>query len=99
MNYEVALQVVFRCVVVNLGVLQGGVEEEQQCLLQSRIGDLILPNIPDRWVWSLEASGEFSVKYVRSLIDDSLLPKEDVVTRWVNVMPIKINVFAWSPFG
>ncbi|GKB65591.1 hypothetical protein Tco_0921777 [Tanacetum coccineum] len=78
---------------------RGGVEEEQQCLLQSRIGDFILPNIPDRWVCSLEASGEFSVKYVRSLIDDSLLLKEDVATRWVNVMPIKINVFAWSPFG
>ncbi|GKD16089.1 hypothetical protein Tco_1205247 [Tanacetum coccineum] len=30
----------------------------------------------------------------RNLIDDSLLPKEDV-TRWVNVIPIKIIVFAW----
>ncbi|GKC39471.1 hypothetical protein Tco_1051855 [Tanacetum coccineum] len=31
----------------------------------------------------------------RNLIDDSLLPKEDVPTRWVNVIPIKIIVFAW----
>ncbi|GJW66154.1 zinc finger, CCHC-type containing protein [Tanacetum coccineum] len=29
------------------------------------------------------------------LIDDSDLTKEEVVTRWVKVMPIKINVFAW----
>ncbi|GKD38235.1 RNA-directed DNA polymerase, eukaryota [Tanacetum coccineum] len=49
----------------------------------------------DRWVWSLQASGEFSVKPARSLIDDSLLPKEDVHIRWVKVIPIKINVFAW----
>ncbi|GKB98541.1 hypothetical protein Tco_0984678, partial [Tanacetum coccineum] len=46
-------------------------------------------------VWSLEATGEFSVKYVRHLIDDLILPKEEVTTRWVKVMPIKINVFAW----
>ncbi|GJX14640.1 RNA-directed DNA polymerase, eukaryota [Tanacetum coccineum] len=39
--------------------------------------------------------GEFSVKFVRQLIDDSILPKEKVSTRWVTVMPIKINVFAW----
>ncbi|GJQ99637.1 hypothetical protein Tco_0522622 [Tanacetum coccineum] len=39
--------------------------------------------------------GEFSVKSVHSHIDDTLLPKEDVRTRWVNVVPIKINVFAW----
>nr|GEX80204.1 RNA-directed DNA polymerase, eukaryota [Tanacetum cinerariifolium] len=32
---------------------------------------------------------------IRELIDDSILPKEDVATRWVKVMPIKINVFAW----
>ncbi|GKA31260.1 RNA-directed DNA polymerase, eukaryota [Tanacetum coccineum] len=75
--------------------LRGGVEEEQQCHLQSRIGDLILPNIPDRWVSSLEASGEFSVKSILSLIDDSLLPKKDAATRWVNFIPVKINVFAW----
>ncbi|GJX47689.1 reverse transcriptase domain-containing protein [Tanacetum coccineum] len=46
-------------------------------------------------VWSLEAMGEFSVKYVRQLIDDLILPKEEVAIRWVKVMPIKINVFAW----
>ncbi|GJT04570.1 hypothetical protein Tco_0839032 [Tanacetum coccineum] len=39
--------------------------------------------------------GEFSVKSVRQLIDDLILPKEEVATRWVKVWPIKINVFAW----
>ncbi|GJX72620.1 integrase, catalytic region, zinc finger, CCHC-type containing protein [Tanacetum coccineum] len=42
-----------------------------------------------------EATSECSVKSVRQLIDDSKLPKEEVATRWVKVMPIKINVFAW----
>nr|GEV28411.1 RNA-directed DNA polymerase, eukaryota [Tanacetum cinerariifolium] len=44
---------------------------------------------------SKEASGDFSVTSVRRLIDDYLLPKGDVQTRWVKVVPIKINVFAW----
>nr|GEV09908.1 tobamovirus multiplication protein 3 [Tanacetum cinerariifolium] len=43
----------------------------------------------------LKATCEFSVKYVRQLIDDSILPMEEVATRWVKVMPIKINVFDW----
>ncbi|GJU57919.1 hypothetical protein Tco_1235685 [Tanacetum coccineum] len=76
-------------------VPKGGVEEEHQCLLQSRIDCILLPQMLDHWVWSLKASGEFSVKSVRYLIDDLLLPKEDFPTRWVNVIPIKINVFAW----
>nr|GEY64695.1 RNA-directed DNA polymerase, eukaryota [Tanacetum cinerariifolium] len=61
----------------------------------SRVDGLTLTNIPDCWVWSLEANGEFSVKFVRQLIDDSILPNEKVVTWWVKIMPIKINVFAW----
>ncbi|GJS94120.1 RNA-directed DNA polymerase, eukaryota, reverse transcriptase zinc-binding domain protein [Tanacetum coccineum] len=74
---------------------RGGAEEEQLGFLLSRMNGLILINTPNRWVWSLEATGEFSVKSVRQLIDDSILLKEEVATRWVKVMPIKINVFAW----
>ncbi|GJZ02093.1 RNA-directed DNA polymerase, eukaryota [Tanacetum coccineum] len=32
---------------------------------------------------------------VRTLLDDFLLPKFDVPTRWINVSPIKVNIFAW----
>ncbi|GKD06789.1 hypothetical protein Tco_1181763 [Tanacetum coccineum] len=47
-----------------------------------------------------EQLGEFSVKYVRQLIDDSILLKEKVATRWVKVMPIEINVLCLeSSFG
>ncbi|GJR13905.1 hypothetical protein Tco_0796557, partial [Tanacetum coccineum] len=59
---------------------RGGTEEEQLGFLLSRMDGLILTNIPDRWVWSLEATSEFSVQYVRQLIDDSILPKEEVAT-------------------
>nr|GEX68641.1 hypothetical protein [Tanacetum cinerariifolium] len=74
---------------------RGDAEEEQLDFLLSRMSCLILTNIPNLCVWSLEATSEFSVKSVRRLIDDLILSKEEVATRWVKVMPIKINVFAW----
>ncbi|GJR56432.1 hypothetical protein Tco_1406953 [Tanacetum coccineum] len=51
--------------------------------------------IRDRWHWSMESTGVFSVKSVRNLLDDSLLHFVGVPTRWVKVIPIKVNVFAW----
>nr|GEX13621.1 RNA-directed DNA polymerase, eukaryota [Tanacetum cinerariifolium] len=45
--------------------------------------------------FSSEASGELSVKSARRLIEDSHFSKKDAHTRWVKVVPIKINVFAW----
>ncbi|GJS69769.1 RNA-directed DNA polymerase, eukaryota, partial [Tanacetum coccineum] len=47
------------------------------------------------WSWLLDPSGDFSVKSIREFIDDSMLPKMDVPTRWVKSIPIKINIFAW----
>nr|GEV77847.1 hypothetical protein [Tanacetum cinerariifolium] len=60
-----------------------------------RISGVILPNMRDRWILSFEALGDFLVTSARRLIDDYLLPKGDVQTRWVKVVPIKINVFTW----
>ncbi|GKA68001.1 reverse transcriptase domain-containing protein [Tanacetum coccineum] len=74
---------------------RSGIEADQFCLLSDSVAHIILPQINDRWVWNLESSGEFSVKSARSFIDDSLLPKLDAPTRWVKVVPIKINIFSW----
>ncbi|GKA24925.1 hypothetical protein Tco_0710958 [Tanacetum coccineum] len=51
--------------------------------LSDVVSDLILPQMQDRWTWSLNASGNFSVSSVRNVIDDVYLPKLDVPTRWV----------------
>ncbi|GKA59278.1 hypothetical protein Tco_0758591 [Tanacetum coccineum] len=61
---------------------RGGDEEEQLEFLLSRMDGLILTNIPDRWVWSLEATCEFFVKSVHQLIEDSILPKKEVAKRY-----------------
>ncbi|GJU44105.1 RNA-directed DNA polymerase, eukaryota [Tanacetum coccineum] len=70
--------------------------EEQLLLLVNKLESIILANSNDRWIWSLESSGEFSVKSARSYIDDTLLPIVGSPTRWVKLVPIKINIFAWK---
>nr|GEU89643.1 RNA-directed DNA polymerase, eukaryota [Tanacetum cinerariifolium] len=75
---------------------RGGAEEDQQSLLQARVTDLVLPQ--DRWTWSLDSSCDYSMKSIRNLIDDYILPSKYVPTRWVKVIPIKINIFAWRVF-
>ncbi|GKC61754.1 RNA-directed DNA polymerase, eukaryota, reverse transcriptase zinc-binding domain protein [Tanacetum coccineum] len=76
-------------------VPRGGLEEEQFQLLVDKVAPVILSSFKDRWVWTLDSGGEFSVKSARSYIDDYLLPIVGPPTRWVNVVPIKINIFAW----
>ncbi|GKB91994.1 RNA-directed DNA polymerase, eukaryota, reverse transcriptase zinc-binding domain protein [Tanacetum coccineum] len=73
---------------------RGGIEEDQQRSLQAQIDCVILVPMLDRWCWTYEASGKFSVKLVRSFIDNSLFPKEDLPIRWVKVIPIKVIIFA-----
>ncbi|GKA87568.1 hypothetical protein Tco_0809332, partial [Tanacetum coccineum] len=69
--------------VCNIGrVPRGGIEEDQVTRLRNSLTNVILSQSLDRWVWNLESSGDFSVKSARSFIDDTLLPKTDVPTRW-----------------
>ncbi|GKA77246.1 RNA-directed DNA polymerase, eukaryota [Tanacetum coccineum] len=75
---------------------RGGLEEEQYLSFVDKVDSVILPNSNDRWVWSIDSSGEFSVKSARSFIDESLLPTVGSPTRWVKVVPIKVNIFAWK---
>ncbi|GKB10641.1 hypothetical protein Tco_0844564 [Tanacetum coccineum] len=46
-------------------------------------------NIDDRWAWDLNGGGDFCVKDARDLVDEVLLPKENVATRWIKTIPIK----------
>ncbi|GJW49832.1 RNA-directed DNA polymerase, eukaryota [Tanacetum coccineum] len=70
--------------------------EEQYNGLCSMISYISLPNMSDRWFWSLDGSGEFSVRSVRCLIDDVLLPKSDTPTRFpLSFVPYALK--QWNP--
>nr|GEY50260.1 RNA-directed DNA polymerase, eukaryota [Tanacetum cinerariifolium] len=64
--------------------------------VQDILGPIILSNSKDRWIWDMSEDGEFRVKDVRNLLDETFLPKSDSHTRWVKSIPIKINIFAWK---
>ncbi|GJY85019.1 RNA-directed DNA polymerase, eukaryota [Tanacetum coccineum] len=48
----------------------------------------------DRWRWSLEGCGEFTVASVRNLLDANSLPVVSSKTRWIKAVPIKVNIHA-----
>nr|GEX05301.1 hypothetical protein [Tanacetum cinerariifolium] len=75
---------------------RGGREHVQLEKLIDCLEGCSLRDLNDRWSWSLNGSGNFSVASVRKVIDDNTLPKSMSKTRWVKVVPIKVNVHAWK---
>nr|GEW23387.1 RNA-directed DNA polymerase, eukaryota, reverse transcriptase zinc-binding domain protein [Tanacetum cinerariifolium] len=60
---------------------RGGAEQAQFDLLKEKVEGCVLVDMFDRWVWSLEAWGDFTVSSVRKLIDDVLLLEVSTKTR------------------
>nr|GEW70825.1 RNA-directed DNA polymerase, eukaryota, reverse transcriptase zinc-binding domain protein [Tanacetum cinerariifolium] len=75
---------------------RGGIEQVQFDALVNLVNLINLAHIVDRWVWTLKGSGEFSVAYIRKVIDANRLKSDHSKTRWVKFVPIKINVLAWK---
>nr|GEX85425.1 RNA-directed DNA polymerase, eukaryota, reverse transcriptase zinc-binding domain protein [Tanacetum cinerariifolium] len=73
---------------------RSGEEQYQLADLLTTIEGVFLVSMNDRWVWSLEGSGNFSVALVRKLIDERRLPDVSSKTRWIKAVPIKVNVHA-----
>ncbi|GKC19658.1 hypothetical protein Tco_1021808 [Tanacetum coccineum] len=73
---------------------KGGVEQSQFNALQIIYEGIVLSDSRDRWSWSLEGSGDFLVASVRRVIDEKILPLVSSKTRWVNAVPIKVNIHA-----
>ncbi|GKA37635.1 RNA-directed DNA polymerase, eukaryota [Tanacetum coccineum] len=73
----------------------GGAEGVQLEEVSKLIDSIELVEEQDKWVWNLEGDGEFMVVSARRFIDEGLSEMEGVQTRWVKLVPIKVNVFAW----
>ncbi|GJR05390.1 RNA-directed DNA polymerase, eukaryota [Tanacetum coccineum] len=76
--------------------IRGGVEQVQFNELSDMLQSVSLMPYSDRWVWSLEGSGEFSVASIRKIIDDNRLSTVDTKTLWNKCVPIKVNILAWK---
>nr|GEX44447.1 nucleotide-binding alpha-beta plait domain-containing protein [Tanacetum cinerariifolium] len=70
------------------------VEQTQLSDLRSKLAAVSLVDGRDKWKWSLEGSGGFSVSLIRKLIDDKRLLDVSFKTRWNKVVLIKINIHA-----
>ncbi|GJS25691.1 putative gypsy type transposase [Tanacetum coccineum] len=74
---------------------RGSVEKAQFDSMLEKVEGTLLADMRDRWMLSLEGSGDFSVASVRKLLDGNMLPEVASKTRWIKAMPIKVNVHAW----
>ncbi|GKF37379.1 RNA-directed DNA polymerase, eukaryota [Tanacetum coccineum] len=51
---------------------------------------------PDRWYWTLDGLGEFSVASARKVFDVNRFPEVSTQTQWIKAVPIKVNIHAWK---
>ncbi|GJZ75756.1 hypothetical protein Tco_0640221 [Tanacetum coccineum] len=65
-------------------------------ILEAYVEGVVLGVTPDRWYWTLDGSGEFSVASARKVIDDNRFSEVSTQTRWIKAVPIKVNIHAWK---
>nr|GFB29932.1 RNA-directed DNA polymerase, eukaryota, reverse transcriptase zinc-binding domain protein [Tanacetum cinerariifolium]GFB29940.1 RNA-directed DNA polymerase, eukaryota, reverse transcriptase zinc-binding domain protein [Tanacetum cinerariifolium] len=71
-----------------------GAEQAQLDILSDMVREVGLVPMSDRYIWSLERSGDFSVASIRKVIDDKFSPNVSSKTGWVKYVPIKVNILA-----
>nr|GFB94886.1 RNA-directed DNA polymerase, eukaryota [Tanacetum cinerariifolium] len=74
----------------------GGEESAQLSRISDLLDTVVLSNMGDHRSWDLNGDGCFRVIDVHRMLDDMLLLKSDVPSRWVKQIPIKVNVLAWK---
>ncbi|GJR85260.1 RNA-directed DNA polymerase, eukaryota, reverse transcriptase zinc-binding domain protein [Tanacetum coccineum] len=75
---------------------RSGVEQHQLTDLTTYVEGVVLGVTPDRWYWTLDGSGEFSVASARKVIDDNRFSEVSTQTRWIKAVPINVNIHAWK---
>nr|GEU57771.1 DNA-directed DNA polymerase [Tanacetum cinerariifolium] len=67
---------------------RSGIEAVQLAKLEDQLEDVQLVNKRDRWAWSLNGSGEFSVALIIRLLDDIRLSEVSSQTRGIDINSI-----------
>ena len=75
---------------------RGGREEEELINLRSELEVVEFSNQVDCLQWSLTNSGIYTVKSLRSTLDNLiLLPSDGDEFKWNKLVPIKVNILFW----
>nr|GEU71670.1 RNA-directed DNA polymerase, eukaryota, reverse transcriptase zinc-binding domain protein [Tanacetum cinerariifolium] len=61
---------------------RSSIEEAQYIQLMENLEGVNLVDLNDKWRWSLEGCGEFSIASIRKVIDDNVLSVVSSKTRW-----------------
>ncbi|GJY55016.1 RNA-directed DNA polymerase, eukaryota [Tanacetum coccineum] len=75
---------------------RSGIEQTQFDSMAEIMKTISLVPRVDRYIWSLENDGSFSVASIRKTLDDNRFQEESLSTRWVKSVPIKVNILAWK---
>ncbi|GJT45441.1 RNA-directed DNA polymerase, eukaryota [Tanacetum coccineum] len=75
---------------------RGGIENVQFAEFSVLLQQVVLAQGSDRWTWTANGSGQFSVASVRKIIDNKLCSGGENSTRWIRCVPNKINIHAWK---
>nr|GEV20665.1 RNA-directed DNA polymerase, eukaryota, reverse transcriptase zinc-binding domain protein [Tanacetum cinerariifolium] len=75
---------------------RGGIENTQFAEFSVLLQQVVLAQGSDRWTWTANGSGQFSVASVRKIIDNKLCSGGENSTRWIRCVPNKINIHAWK---
>ncbi|GJX73998.1 RNA-directed DNA polymerase, eukaryota [Tanacetum coccineum] len=73
----------------------GGAESMQFEDLSNKLSSIELVDEQDSWSWNLNEEGGFTVSSARRFIDDGICGINGSCTKWVNLIPIKVNILAW----
>jgi len=75
---------------------RGGVESQQWSDMMQILDLLVVHNGEDRWFWSPEVMGDFTVSETRAYIYKLTLPFGHALIRWSKLVPIKVNILVWK---
>ncbi|GJW01916.1 RNA-directed DNA polymerase, eukaryota, reverse transcriptase zinc-binding domain protein [Tanacetum coccineum] len=75
---------------------RGGVEQTQFDAVILAADTINLVPQYDRYKWTLSNDGEYSVASFRKKVDCCRSSSDATRTRWVNFIPIKVNIVAWK---
>nr|GEW77435.1 RNA-directed DNA polymerase, eukaryota, reverse transcriptase zinc-binding domain protein [Tanacetum cinerariifolium] len=82
---------------------RGGIEEEQQNMIFSRISGVILPNMRDRWICGIRFTPFLYMSCGASYLEESLTMEDNILEKFKIIVQRKVFVirakelFVWSP--